>query len=139
VAGILEELGVEEAINAFTTSCNRPTETHGSVYATAETILDVYTDPQVAASAASCEITPGELLDRRDTLYLVAPAHAQDRLPAAVRGARDVRGPGSTGPGAGRPHSRPGLLLMLDEAGTPPRCGTCPASPPPAASMAYRL
>lgn len=40
-------------------------------------------------------------------LLFATPAHAQDRLPAAVRGAREARGPGSTGPGAGRPHSRP--------------------------------
>ena len=43
------------------------------MYATAETILDVYTDPQVAASASSCEITPAGLLDANATLYLVAP------------------------------------------------------------------
>ncbi len=117
VREILLDLNVDEALNAFTASCNRPTETGGSVYATAETILDVYTDPQVAASAESCEITPARLLDSKGTLYLVAPAHAQDRLRplfealvmSVVREAQDRAQAGRT--------VVPGLLLMLDEAG----------------------
>jgi type IV secretion system protein VirD4 len=117
VREILMDLNVDEALNAFTASCNRPTETGGSVHATAETILDVYTDPQVAACAASCEITPAKLLDRNGTLYLVAPAHAQDRLRplfealvmSVVREAQDRAQAGRT--------VVPGLLLMLDEAG----------------------
>ncbi len=117
VKDILHRQGINEAINAFTASCGRPTETGGSVYATAETILDVYTDPQVAASAESCEITPAGLLDTAGTLYLVAPAHAQDRLRplfealvmSVVREAQDRAQAGKT--------VTPGLLLLLDEAG----------------------
>lgn len=117
VKDVLLRQGVEEAINAFTASCGRPTETGGSVYATAETILDVYTDPEVAASASSCEVTPAGLLDSNGTLYLVAPAHAQDRLrPLFEALVMSVVREAQNRAQAGRPVS-PGLLLLLDEAG----------------------
>jgi hypothetical protein len=47
---------------------------------TAETVLSIYGDPAVAASADGCEIDPATLLDQDKTLSLVAPARAQDRL-----------------------------------------------------------
>lgn len=64
-----------------------------------------------------CEITPAGLLDSPGTLYLVAPAHAQDRLRplfealvmSVVREAQDRAQAGKT--------VSPGLLLLLDEAG----------------------
>lgn len=66
--------------NAFIASRKRPGDTLGSGYATAEAVLDCYTDPDVAASAESCEIDPAALLDGDGMLYLVAPTHAQERL-----------------------------------------------------------
>ena len=43
---------------------------------TAETVLSIYGDPAVAASADGCEIDPATLLDQDKTLSLVAPAFA---------------------------------------------------------------
>lgn len=118
VAGLLEDLGVVEACHAFTASRARPGDTLGSVYATAEACLDVYTDPDVAASADSCDITPAGLLDGDGTLYLVAPLHAQDRLrPLFEALVMSVVREAQTRAQRGAP-VRPGLLLMLDECGT---------------------
>jgi Helix-turn-helix domain of transposase family ISL3 len=54
-ADVLDTQAVDEGSNAFTASRKRPGDTLGSVYATAEAVLDVYTDPQVAASADGCD------------------------------------------------------------------------------------
>ncbi len=117
VTGLLDELGVVEAANAFVASRKRPGDTLGSVYATAEAVLDCYTDPDVAASAESCEIDPAALLDGDGTLYLVAPTHAQDRLrPLFEALVMSVTREAQNRAQAGRPCD-PGLLLLLDEAG----------------------
>lgn len=117
VTGLLDELGVLEAANAFVASRKRPGDTLGSVYATAEAVLDCYTDPDVAASAESCDIDPAALLDGDGTLYLVAPTHAQDRLrPLFEALVMSVVRETQNRAQAGRPCD-PGLLLLLDEAG----------------------
>jgi type IV secretion system protein VirD4 len=117
VRDLLDELGVHEAANAFTASRKRPADTLGSVYATAEAVLDVYTDPQVAASAQDSAIDPAALLDLDGTLYLVAPAHAQDRLrPLFEALVMSVVREAQNRAQAGRSVD-PGLLLLLDEAG----------------------
>jgi type IV secretion system protein VirD4 len=117
VRDLLGELGVAEASDAFTASRMRPAETLGGAYATAETILDVYTDPEVAASADGCDIDPATLLDRNGTLYLVAPLSAQDRLrPLFEALVMSVVREAQNRAQAGHPVD-PGLLLLLDEAG----------------------
>jgi len=74
-------------------------------------------DPDVAASAESCEIDPAALLDGDGTLYLVAPTHAQDRLrPLFEALVMSVVRETQNRAQAGRPCD-PGLLLLLDEAG----------------------
>ena len=123
VVGLLDDLGVVEACNAFTASRKRPGDTLGSVYSTAEACLDVYTDPDVAASALTSQIDPVELLDSAGTLYLVAPLHAQDRLRplfealvmSVVREAQNRAQAGAANPTGA---ASPGLLLMLDECRT---------------------
>jgi type IV secretory pathway TraG/TraD family ATPase VirD4 len=53
----------------------------GSVYGTAETLLDVFGDPVVAASAEGCDLDLDALLGSANaTLYLYAPASEQERL-----------------------------------------------------------
>ena len=114
---LLKGQGVVEASNAFAACQKMPANTRGSVYATAISILEVYTDPAVAASADGCDISPARLLDTNATLYLVSPVHAQHRLApliealimSIVREAQDRAQ-------AGNPCD-PGLLLLLDEAG----------------------
>lgn len=80
--GLLLKLsGVDEALAAATASWQRDERTRSSIYTTAETVLAAYADPQVAASAATCDIDPRRLLDGGGhTLYVSAPMHEQARL-----------------------------------------------------------
>jgi type IV secretion system protein VirD4 len=117
VKDLLTDQGVVEASNHFTACQKMPPNTKGSIYATANSILEVFGDPTVAASADGCDINPAELLDGRGTLYLVSPVHAQVRLApliealimSIVREAQNRSQAGAT--------LDPGLLLLLDEAG----------------------
>jgi type IV secretion system protein VirD4 len=77
----LLDLGDERALDAWAACKARPDNTLGSVYGTAETLLDVFGDPAVAASAEGCDIDLDELLQGANTtLYLYAPASEQERL-----------------------------------------------------------
>lgn len=81
VEGILCALGVPEARRAFRASIGREDRQRSSVYTTAETVLECFADPCVAASAAHSEIDPRVLLDGgAGTLFVCAPAHEQQRL-----------------------------------------------------------
>ncbi|HEV8649064.1 MAG TPA: type IV secretory system conjugative DNA transfer family protein [Actinomycetes bacterium] len=76
----LDELGDRMAADAWAACKARPDNTRGSVFGTAETLLDVFGDPAVAASAEGCDLDVGGLLDGANTLYLYAPANEQGRL-----------------------------------------------------------
>jgi len=81
VAQALMEIGNPQALDAWAACTSRPDNTMGSVYGTAETLLDVYGDPQIAASAEGCDLDIDELLcGANNTLYLYAPASEQERL-----------------------------------------------------------
>jgi type IV secretion system protein VirD4 len=117
VKDLLTDQGVVEASNAFTACQKMPPNTRGSIYATANSILEVFGDPTVAASADGCDIDPAELLDGHGTLYLVSPVHAQVRLAPLIEAlimsiVREAQNRSQ----AGKPCD-PGLLLLLDEAG----------------------
>jgi len=117
VKDLLTDQGVVEASNHFTACQKMPPNTRGSIYATANSILEVFGDPTVAASADGCDINPAELLDDRGTLYLVSPVHAQVRLAPLIEAlimsiVREAQNRSQ----AGKPCD-PGLLLLLDEAG----------------------
>jgi hypothetical protein len=62
VAQALMEIGNQQALDAWAACTNRPDNTMGSVYGTAETLLDVYGDPVVASSAEGCDLDLDELL-----------------------------------------------------------------------------
>ncbi len=125
VADALEELGDEDATDAFTASQSREDRQRDSVYATVETVLRAFTSPSVRAAtevtindAGDVDVLDVEkMLDRGETLYLVAPAHEQARLrplfeslvQSVVRAAQDRYA------ATGAPLDPP-LLLMLDEA-----------------------
>lgn len=69
------------ALQAAAATWDREERAKPSVYTTAETVLAVYADPVVAASAESHDITPGRLLDGGALiLYVLAPSHEQRRL-----------------------------------------------------------
>jgi type IV secretion system protein VirD4 len=117
VKDLLTDQEIVEAANAFTACQKMPPNTRGSIYATACSILEVFGDPTVAASADGCDIDPAELLDERGTLYLVSPVHAQVRLAPLIEAlimsiVREAQNRSQ----AGKPCD-PGLLLLLDEAG----------------------
>jgi type IV secretion system protein VirD4 len=77
----LEENDEEEALNAFEAIALWDDRTRGSVYATAQTVLNAYVDPGVLTSAMSSELRADRLLDGGwHTAYLCAPAHEQRRL-----------------------------------------------------------
>jgi type IV secretion system protein VirD4 len=77
----LLDLGDTRALDAWAACKARPDNTLGSVYGTAETLLDVFGDPAVAESAECCDIDLDALLQQpNNTLYLYAPASEQERL-----------------------------------------------------------
>jgi type IV secretion system protein VirD4 len=81
VAQALAGLGDEQALDAWAACIARPDNTRGSVFGTAETLLDVFGDPAVAESAEGCDIDVEALLTgANNTLYLYAPASEQERL-----------------------------------------------------------
>ena len=81
VAQALMEIGNQQALDAWAACTSRPDNTMGTVYGTAETLLDVFGDPVIAASAEGCDLDLDELLTgANNTLYLYAPASEQERL-----------------------------------------------------------
>jgi type IV secretion system protein VirD4 len=90
----------------------------GSIYATVQNVLLVYTDPQVADATSAAEVDIDEWLAGSNTIFVVATADEQDRLrPAltvliqqAIRRAYEVAN--TLGGSLTRP-----CLLLLDEAG----------------------
>ena len=60
---------------------NREEKQRSSVYTTTETIVSVFADQRVQRKTESADYTPGRLLDGgKNTLYLSAPLHEQERL-----------------------------------------------------------
>jgi type IV secretory pathway TraG/TraD family ATPase VirD4 len=81
VAQALTGLGEEQALDAWAACISRPENTRGSVFGTAETLLDVFGDPAVAASAEGCDLDLDALLTApNNSLYLYAPGSEQERL-----------------------------------------------------------
>jgi type IV secretion system protein VirD4 len=114
----LQLAGVDEAIQAARASFAREDRQRGSVYSTAESVLEAFADPAVAASARVHEIDPARLLDGgAHTLYVCAPAHEQDRLqPVFVTVVRQlIEAALERSCAAGQPLDPP-LLVVLDEA-----------------------
>jgi type IV secretion system protein VirD4 len=80
VTEALEQTGDPMALDAWSACRARPDNTLGSVYGTAETLLDVFADPVIAESADGCDLDVDALLEGPNTLYLYAPANEQGRL-----------------------------------------------------------
>jgi type IV secretion system protein VirD4 len=126
----LELAGEPEAVRAARTSFAREDRQRSSVFATAETVVAAFADPDVARSTRLPPIDPAALVAGSSvgdpgrtaalgypTLYCCAPARDQERLrPAFVALAKEVIGAAfevSTRSGA---PLDPGLLVVLDEA-----------------------
>jgi type IV secretion system protein VirD4 len=125
VTELLDYLADVDALDAWAATCAREERQRDSVYATAESILKAFASPsaRAATDVVGADHLAGRVVDVRrlvtegETLYLVAPAHAQARLrplfealvQAVLRAAQDVYA------STGQPLD-PALLLMLDEA-----------------------
>jgi type IV secretion system protein VirD4 len=125
VTELLGYLADVDALDAWAATCAREERQRDSVYATAESILKAFASPsaRAATDVVGADHTAGRVIDVRrlvaegETLYLVAPAHAQARLrplfealvQAVLRAAQDAYA------STGEPLD-PALLLMLDEA-----------------------
>ena len=137
IADVLGGAGVERALDAALASWARDDRQRSAVYSTAETVIEAFADPEVAASAEvvtgparhllgpavgpRCApddvVDPAGMLDGHDTLYLCAPAHDQRRLRPvfATLVSQVVEAAFARAARGGAPLDPP-LLVVLDEA-----------------------
>ncbi len=118
VTARLAEAGSADAQSAWNANWNREERQRSSIYTTAETIVGAFADPRVLDASLRAEYTPAELLDgRSNTLYLVAPAHEQERLRTlfAAMISELVAVVYESSAQTGKPLDPP-LLIVLDEA-----------------------
>lgn len=118
VSGLLAEAGGEEAERAWIANQNREERQRSSVFTTAEIILAAFADPRVIEESAGADYTPARLLNGgKNTLYLCAPAHEQERLRTlfAAMITELLAVAYESAAATGRPIDPP-LLLVLDEA-----------------------
>jgi type IV secretion system protein VirD4 len=119
---LLSAFGATGAVQALHATLGRDDRQRSAVFTTAETVIEAFADPDVAACetsglAAGREIDTRRLLDANHTLYLCAPAHDQRRLRALFATlvaeviAEAYRRAMETGTGLDPP-----LLVVLDEA-----------------------
>lgn len=104
---------------ALTATWSMDDRTRASVYATAQTLLRPWSDPLVAESAARDDISLDRLVAGRNTLYLCAPLHDQERLAPVFGGlVGDLLAQVYERAARGTPVEP--LLIVLDEAGNTP-------------------
>lgn len=118
VEAVLEELDVTEALQAARATWRRDERQRSSVYTTAETVIEAFADPVVAASAARSDIDPGRLCrEGAHTLYLCAPARHQQRFQPLFSGlvTEVLDAAVELAVARGAPLDPP-LLVVLDEA-----------------------
>jgi type IV secretion system protein VirD4 len=144
VLDLLHAAGVPEALQSARATWLRDERQRSAVYTTAETVLEPFAEPETmyapgdqsdtprygmpavgdgfwqpgsAGSIAGGEIDPEALLRGRNTLYVCAPAHDQQRLRAlfAALVAQVIHAAFAASARAGRPVDPP-LLVVLDEA-----------------------
>ncbi len=80
IIGILEATGVQPALDAWNSSQSRGERARDSLYATAEEVLAVYGNEQVAAWTEGHNLDVDYFLRGGNTIYLYAPAHQQRLL-----------------------------------------------------------
>ena len=119
VVDALDTAGQWQALQALRATWGRDDRQRSAVYTTAETVVEVFADPAVAASTmpGPGDIDPLRLLDGANTLYLCAPAHEQRRLRPLFSGlvSRVIEAAYERAGRQGRPLDPP-LLVVLDEA-----------------------
>jgi type IV secretory pathway TraG/TraD family ATPase VirD4 len=80
VKDILDAAGVPAALDAWESSQYRTDRAVDSLYATAEEVLQVYANQQVASSTEGHDLDLDGFLSGDHTIYLYAPAHQQRLL-----------------------------------------------------------
>jgi type IV secretion system protein VirD4 len=119
VMDALETAGEWHALQALRATYGRDERQRSAVYTTAETVVEVFADPLVAASALvrPGDIEPAALLGGPNTLYLCAPAHEQRRLRPLFSGlvSRVIDAAIEGAAKQGQPLDPP-LLVVIDEA-----------------------
>jgi type IV secretion system protein VirD4 len=119
VQDALDAAGQRRALQSLRATWGRDERQRSAVYTTAETVIEVFADPAVAAStvAGGRAIDPVALLEANNTLYLCAPAHEQRRLRPLFSGlvTRVLEAAYDSAARRGRPLDPP-LLVVLDEA-----------------------
>ena len=88
VSGASSASGTAAAIQALRATLGRDERQRSAIFTTAETVIEAFADPDVAACespgfgwpAPTPTVDAGRLLDGNNTLYLCAPAHDQRRL-----------------------------------------------------------
>ncbi len=95
--------------------------TMSGIYITAQRMLGVWQDPQVAAACASCDIDLEWLVSGANTLYICAPPNEQDRLAVLFGSVLSDLIEQQAYEWAARYRARlPDLLVVLDEAANTP-------------------
>jgi type IV secretion system protein VirD4 len=119
VVDALDTAGEWQALQSLRATWGRDERQRSAVYTTTETVVEVFADPAVAASAVpgGGAVDPVGLLDGDNTLYLCAPAHEQRRLRPLFSGlvSRVIEAAYDRAAREGRPLD-PSLLVVLDEA-----------------------
>ncbi len=119
VVEALDTAGQWQALQALRATWGRDERQRSAVYTTTETVVEVFADPAVAASAGAGgdAVDPVGLLDGPNSLYLCAPAHEQRRLRPLFSGlvSRVIEAAYERAAARGRPLDPP-LLVVLDEA-----------------------
>ncbi|HYP55517.1 MAG TPA: type IV secretory system conjugative DNA transfer family protein [Solirubrobacterales bacterium] len=81
VCKALRETEVPAALRAWQATQNREEKQRSSVYTTAETVVAAFADERVQKETEASDYTPERLLNgEKNTLYLCAPLHEQERL-----------------------------------------------------------
>jgi hypothetical protein len=94
---LLTMAGEEQAVQALHATIGRDDRQRSAVFTTAETVIEAFADPDVAAcesvgAAAPKSIDAAGLLDGNQTLYVCAPPHDQRRLRPLFATLGDSRG-----------------------------------------------
>ncbi len=116
ILAALEDVGDALATSAWRGVQALEPRTRSIIGATARTVLAAWWDPGVLASARD-ELTPGRLLAGSNSLFLVSPAHDQERLRSVFAGivSQMTRVVYERRARTGQ-RLDPGLLVILDEA-----------------------
>jgi type IV secretion system protein VirD4 len=89
-------------------------------YATCQTLIEAWLDPDVAAAATTCSIDLEWLTSGPNTLYLCAPTHEQERLSTVFGGLLGDLLQQAYDRANRTGHALPPTLVVLDEAGNTP-------------------